>query len=389
MRNKVAFSILAIFIATVILAGTFIFLNYDAGKNVIVTVQTVSESFETEGFIVNNEKVIDLSGGTFVRFYADEGDRISSGSYIASVYDRESDGNILSEIYAIDEKLKNLKDEYVSLTRNDVVKIENYIDEDIDLLQKTNYDGDLSESFLIGGRLNTLFNIKHSGKSNGDEEEKALIKERTSLEARLSSAKYDIKATGSGIFVGKTDGYEGMVDFDKAKAMTVSEFYAIKDQKTEKSDKKCKIVDNYSWLLTCVVPSDYMVKASVGKRVGMITEGGEDISGIIEYISSPEDGECVLTISSDRDFSGIGRERFIDVKIVFSEYTGYVIPSKAFHLYENKYGVFVDRGNSLSFKETEIIYSDEDYTVVNPGGRTEVKLYDNVLIEGDLSEFYN
>lgn len=388
MKNKVVLSILAIFLGTLILVGSFVFLNYNSDKNVIVTVKTVSESFETTGYLVKNETVIDLSGGAFVRFYVDEGERISARSNIASVYDSESDGNILSEIYTIDEKIKSLRDEYVSLTRNDVVKIETYIDSDIDSLQSQNYNGNLSESLLIGGRLNTLFNIKHSGKAGGDDEEKALMKERAALEARLSSAKYDIKADDSGIFVGKTDGYEGIVDFSRAKEISVSEFDALTNQKQEENTKQCKIVDNYSWLIMCKVPSDYMVKANVGKKVKMITDSGEDISGRIEYISVPEDGECVLTLSSDRDFSGIGRERFVELKIVFSEYSGYVIPSKAFHLYENKYGVFVERGNSLVFKETEVIYSDEEYAVVNPGGRTEVKLYDNVLIEGDLSEFY-
>lgn len=388
MRNKITLSVILIVLGTLIFLSVYSFLNYDAGKNVIVTVQTVSEAFETKGYIVKNENVIDLSGGAFVRFYADEGERVASGSFVASVYDKESDGNILSEIYAIDEKIKNLSDEYVSLTRNDVVKIESYIDEDIDSLERKIYEGNLSDAYLTGSRLNTLFNIKHSGKSNEKTEEKELIKERTALEARLSSAKYDIKAEGSGIFVKSTDGFEGAVDFEKAKNITVLEFNELMGQVKENNLKKCKIVDNYSWLIMCKIPSDYMVGATEGKNVKMITKAGEEIKGQIVYISAPYDGDCMVTISSDRDFKGIGSERFLDVKIVFSEYSGYVIPSKAFHLYENKYGVFVNKGNSLVFKETEIIYSDEEYSVVNPNGRTELKLYDNVLIEGDLSEFY-
>ncbi len=388
MRNKIALSVILIGLGTLIFLLTYAFLNLGDRKNVIVTVQTVSESFETGGYIVKDEKVIDLSGGTFVRFYAKEGDRVSGGSLVASVYDKETDGNILSEIYAIDEKLKNLKDEYVSLTRNDVVKIESYIDEDIDSLAKANYEGNLSESCLLGSRLNTLFGIKHSGKSNDKAEEKELIKERTALEAKLSSAKYDIRATDSGIFASGTDGYEGVVDFEKASGITVLEFDELISKGTLNNLKQCKIVDNYSWQIMCKIPSDYMVKAAVGKSVKMITEAGEEIKGQIKYISSPHEGFCIVTISSDRDFTGIGSARFMNVKIVFSEYSGYVIPSKAFHLYENKYGVFVDKGNSLVFKETEVIYSDEEYSVVNPNGKTELKLYDNVLIEGDLSEFY-
>ena len=109
----------------------------------------------------------------------------------------------------------------------------------------------------------------------------------------------------------------------------------------------------------------------------------------VEYISNPEEGECIITISSDRDFFNIGSVIKLNVNIVFNRYKGYVIPSEAFHMYKDEYGVFVESGNRLSFKETEVIYSDEEQTVVKPSGRTELKLYDNVLVEGDLSEFYN
>lgn len=389
MKRNVLLGVLLILIITVIFAGSYLYLDRKSGKRVIATVQTLTDSVEATGYIVKNESVINLSGGNFVRFYADEGMKVSGKSYIASVYDNESDGNILAEIDAINEKIKGLSDEYVNLTMNDIIKIENYIDRDVDEYHTAIYEGDLAKSSLIKGRLETLFNIKHSGKNNSVITEEELIKERKALEAKLSSEKHDIASTMGGIFSKTTDGLEGVVDFERALSMSVSEFDELMEKETEGNKDECKIVDNYNWLLMCKVPSDYALVTAIGKGVEMTTDKGEIISGTVEYISNPEEGECIITISSDRDFFNIGSVRKLNVNIVFNRYKGYVIPSEAFHMYKDEYGVFVESGNRLSFKETEIIYSDEEQTVVKPSGRTELKLYDNVLVEGDLSEFYN
>ncbi len=389
MKRKVLFSVIIMILVTAIFAGTYLYINLGSDKYVTVTVHTLTDSETVTGYIVKNESVINLSGGNFVRFYCEDGEKVSAKSYVASVYDKESDGNILSEIDAIDEKLKNLSDEYVSLTINDILKIESLIDTDIDKYFDSVYSGNAADAALATGRLTGLFNIKHSGKSSSENEEKELLKERTALEARLSSAKYDIKTPMGGIFTSQTDGFEGVTDFEKATRITVGEFDELMELKPEKKDNECKVVDNYKWLFMCKVPSDYAAVSAVSKKVEIITDKGENISGTIEYISQPEEGECVMTISSDRDFSGIGKSRKIEATVTFNKYTGYVIPTEAFHMYENKYGVFVESGNKLNFKETEVIYSDDEFTVVATSGRTELKLYDNVLVEGDLSELYD
>ena len=176
MKRKVFFSIVIMILVTVIFAGTYLYINLESDKYVTVTVQTLTDSETVEGYIVKNESVIDLSGGEFVRFYCDEGDKVSAKSLVASVYNNESDGNLLAEIDAIDEKIENLSNEYVSLTMNDMLKIEGYIDGDTDEYFDAVYQGKISEANLITERLDTLFSIKHSEKSNNANTEKELLK---------------------------------------------------------------------------------------------------------------------------------------------------------------------------------------------------------------------
>lgn len=389
MKRKVFLSVLIMILVTAIFAGTYLYINLESDKYVTVTVQTLTDSETVEGYIVKNESVIDLSGGEFVRFYCDEGDKVSAKSLVASVYNNESDGNLLAEIDAINEKIENLSNEYVSLTMNDMLKIEGYIDGDTDEYFDAVYQGKISEANLITERLNTLFSIKHSGKSNNANTEKELLKKRISLEGRLSSAKYDIKAPKGGVFTVGTDGFEETVDFERATRMTVGEFDEIMGLNPSPSKNMCKVVDNYKWLFMCKISSDYAMVSFVGKKIEMVSDKGEVMTGTIEYISQPEEGYCIMTVASDRDFSGIAKERNMKATLTFNRYSGYVLPTEAFHMYEAKYGVFVEIGNRLVFRETEIVYSDDEFTVVNPSGRTELKLYDNVLVDGDLSDIYN
>ena len=82
-------------------------------------------------------------------------------------------------------------------------------------------------------------------------------------------------------------------------------------------------------------------------------------------------------------------ERYFKIKIIFESYKGFVIPTKAFHIYNGEYGVFVRKNSKKIFKKTEVIYSDDEYSVVSKSSETELKLYDAVITDGDLSEYYD
>ena len=169
----------------------------------------------------------------------------------------------------------------------------------------------------------------------------------------------------------------------------MSEFDSLMQKEISVSKNKCKIVDNYNWLLMCTVPEE--LKTEVGNKVKIATDYGKNISGDVVYISASDNGRRVVTISSDEDFSDIESERKINVTITFNEYKGYIIPVEAVHIYQNEEGVFIKNENKIEFRKAERIadYEGSEYVVINPSGNTELKTYDVVVVEGDLSEFYD
>lgn len=390
MKRKVIVCILCVIaLLTAVLAGYYI--KYGSGKNGTVTavVKTFEKSDETEGYIVKNERVINLDGGNFARYYFKNGEKVAAGSKIVSLYNNEEDGALIAEIEKIDERIKNLDGEYVNLTANDVIKVENYIDEDIDRLEKTYLKGDAASAALIKDRLVALFNIKHSNQAPAEDDKKALEQEKTALETKLSSAKNDILSPTAGIFSDKTDGFENILTFDNILNITREKFDEILKEKGTENSRACKIIDNYKWYIVCKVKSAVLSDKNTGDTVSVIMSDGETLNGKIEHIVPCEGAESIVVLSSDREYSGLSDVRKTEIKIVFDSYTGFVLPTKAFHFYDGEYGVFVKQNSRTVFKKTEVIYSDDEYTVVSKGGKTELKLYDTVITDGDLDEYYD
>lgn len=391
MKRKVITALaLIIFLCTAVLAGRYLNRELGAGKKLMITVKTVEDSVETEGFLVKNETIIDLSGGSFVRYYCKSGDRVFGGEKIASVYNDASDGNVLTEIQALEDKIEALQGDYVSLTPNNILKIETYISDEVKKLGDAVKSGDVHEAALIKGKLSTLFNIKHSNGEKAGHTRGELEAQKQALEGRLSSSKKDIYAPSSGVFSEKTDGFETLLPQTTSDGWTLTAFDSLMQKEEEEEESaRCKIVDNYQWSYVCRVDASALASRPTGSTVKMLPPGGEAITGRISYISEAVNGVCIVTIDSERDFPGLESKRKMAIRLIFGSHTGYVIPRKAFHLYQGEYGVFIERGNRLAFRKADIIYEDEENAVVSTGEGTELKLYDTVVVEGDLSEYYD
>ncbi len=359
------------------------------GQTVTAVVKDFVRFADAEGYVIKNEATVDLSGGSFMRFYYKNGERVAGNAKIASIYNTEADGTLINEIETLDTKIKNLGNEYVNLTANDVLKVEKYIDEDIDKIQTVMLTGNATQCSLVADRLYALLNIKHTNQSPKEEDKNALIAEKTELENKLSADKRDVFAPRAGIFAEKTDGHEGLADSSVALGMTVAQFDELAGKKTDSTERKCKIVDNYKWYIACKVPEASVADKKTSDSVKIEMPDGQILKGQVEYVSAAESGHCIVTVSTDREYASFADIRCIKVRLIFDNYTGYVVPARALHVYNGEYGVFVKKNSKTAFKKAEVLYSDDEYAVISPSGDTELELYDAVITDGDLSEYYN
>ena len=76
--------------------------------------------------------------------------------------------------------------------------------------------------------------------------------------------------------------------------------------------------------------------------------------------------------------------RIEDIQIITEEHTGYKISNSAIRTVNGEKGVYVLRGNLIGFRKIHILYTTDEYTIVNnPQGESDyIKLYDKVVTKG-------
>ena len=213
MRKLVLIAVALIITVTAIFTGVYIWRDINPKKNITVTMQTVTDSVNTVAYIVKKEAVVDLSAGEYVRYYCEDGERVASNSRIAMVYDNASDGNLLAEIEAVEEKIALYDSEYLNLTMRDAGKIESFIETYLKEYFDAVNSGNISDAYVAKENIINLMNIKHSGTNSGETEIRKLEKEKEKLEASLSSGRETVDSPIGGIFYGSVDGHEGEIDF--------------------------------------------------------------------------------------------------------------------------------------------------------------------------------
>ena len=75
--------------------------------------------------------------------------------------------------------------------------------------------------------------------------------------------------------------------------------------------------------------------------------------------------------------------RIENIEIITDEYTGIRINNNAIREVDGEKGVYVQRGNIISFKKINILHSTEDYSVIEKvDDSSYVRQYDTIITEG-------
>ena len=80
----------------------------------------------------------------------------------------------------------------------------------------------------------------------------------------------------------------------------------------------------------------------------------------------------------------VSKLRMADVQIITDEYSGYRISNSAIREVDSQKGVYVLRGNMVQFRKINILYSTEDYSIVEnvKDDSSYIRQYDTIITEG-------
>ena len=366
-------------------------------KTHTATVSTVYDKVSSEALFIRDESVVEKAAtGVTVPCFED-GDKINVKGNVAMQFSSSKAAANYSKYTDLTNQIKY----YQTLEAQTVGQSANLetINEDIE--QKVinyadglcrNKIGDTAQELdsvlvrrqlIIGEDVDLLSIIEN------------LRDKRNSYSSFSKPDKY-IKTDESGVFSNYTDGYENIIDFDKAEETSVKEFksaLSAVDKSKDVADNVGKIVTSYTWYVQTLVSTDTVKNLENGDYVNIVLKDDSSKEFKAEIVSGADvslgQKETLLVLKLNEMDADIAKLRKAEIEIRRNKYEGIKIPSEALHVVDGKKGVYVLIASQIKFREVNIIYSDDDYVLAeyDESNTNSIHLYDKIITQGkDLKD---
>jgi multidrug efflux pump subunit AcrA (membrane-fusion protein) len=343
-------------------------------KSTLAVNMTVQEGIRAAGIVVRNETVIGSGGYAAVDVAVSEGEKVSAGGLIAGVYASESVLVKVREAEALEVKIQNLESVInAGADTANMKALDENIKDSIFKLVKSVHSRSLSGIAGVSTKLQANILVKNSGGSNLQAQLLSLRQQRLALGTALSSNR--ITAPVSGLFSASLDGFESV----KTEGLTSLNVQSLKALMAEKRSPEPnalgKLVSGARWYYAAILSTDDARKLIIGDTASMIF--GRYLGAVIEMgvesIGAPQDGQCVVLFSSNRNLGAMLSIRMQTVQIILKEYSGIRVPKIAICLTsEGKSCVYTLSGVYSEQKLVKILYEAEDYYIVESSGSSGV-----------------
>lgn len=366
-------------------------------KTQTATVSTVYDKASSEALFIRDESVVEKAAtGVTVPCFED-GDKINVKGNVAMQFSSSKAAANYSKYTDLTNQIKY----YQTLEAQTVGQSANLetINEDIE--QKVinyadglcrNKIGDTAQELdsvlvrrqlIIGEDVDLLSIIEN------------LRDKRNSYSSFSKPDKY-IKTDESGVFSNYTDGYENIIDFDKAEETSVKEFksaLSAVDKSKDVADNVGKLVTSYTWYVQTLVSTDTVKNLENGDYVNIVLKDDSSKEFKAEIVSGADislgQKETLLVLKLNEMDADIAKFRKAEIEIRRNKYEGIKIPSEALHVVDGKKGVYVLIASQIKFREVNIIYSDDDYVLAeyDESNTNSIHLYDKIITQGkDLKD---
>lgn len=414
----------AVAILLLVYVGYQIYLSQYTGLETETAMySTLSDSIDTTGFIVRNEKVITANYTGILNYVVDDGEKIASGGEIAEIYPTEEDAAAKNRIERIDDELARLAvlENPGEITSSNPKLIGSQISKKITSILSNIKSGSTSLVDDEKNDLQLLLGQKQiiTGAETAEDYSahiEALRAERSALVSTAADSTGTVKSPSSGYFIRSIDGYENAVELDEITELTVKDVNALQEGEAVVSKDAGilgKVAMDFNWYILCVVDENDLVRLdrTTDVTIEMPFASIEEIPAqIIEINRDEETGEAALIIQCTYMNSDLASARKEPLQININDYSGVLVNEKAIHfanvisyetdadgneievVHEDVRGVYVKYGSRIRFIQifsdatidgyavckTSLTASEKEQLVTS---RT-IQLYDEVVVEG-------
>lgn len=382
----------ALLVGVLIYFGIYLFRSYQGGIATVRTyTRTVHVGETAGGTVVRQESVVSHSAaaGKVADFIPAEGEKVSAGGAVATLYSSASGLDTKQEIARLESEIEQL--EYVLNSGGspaDTARLDAQVLNTVADIRASAAAGDLSrlESDTLALRTQ-VFKRDYTYGDFTAEDITELIAEKgaqlRSLRSGLGAVSTTIYAPRAGVFSAAADGLESVLDPAVLDWITPSQLRDLQEQREEPDNTTVgKLITGSTWYFAAVLPEEKAKELEEGKTYSI--HFSHDWTGApemkLERISDEEDGEVLLVFSCRTRLAEVTQLREQNVEIVTKTLEGLSIPRQALRVVNRTVtdpdtgkteevqdlGVYVLVGAAAEFKKVELLWQDDDIFLVTP-----------------------
>ncbi len=367
-------------------------MNTNPYKTEIALERQIQSTISTKAFIVRDETYITTTNnsGTVVSI-AEDGKRVASGDGVAIVFQDENSAATYVRIRELEKEVNYYRqlDNRVGLGVNAPSSYNKLIDDScIAFISATRekIGSDFDDALIDLRDAITTRQLAVGEKVSAEAKLAELEAELVSLNQQTVNYS-TVTSPSSGYYIGSVDGYENSISYEDVKSVNCEKISSLISSQpgSTSADVMGKLVDNFDWYILCNIPYNDSGKINVGATIKVNvpnTTVGTLKCTVVE--KGDREGDLVALVlkcnTMNRDVANL---RIHNIELITEDYTGIRIQNTAIREVDGKKGVYVKSGNIIQFKNISIVYSTEDFSVIEiVNDSSYVKQYDTIITEG-------
>ncbi len=360
------------------------------------------------GYVIRDEEVLSDSSSTGLLYITrDEGERVSKGKSVATVYHSQEALDQAERLEELQLQLEQLQyAQSVASGSQEVLKLDSTIMDSIFSLKSDVADENFTAASQESSSLQALvlrrgYTYEGEDSAIGDQIS-ALEQEIRTLSASTQRSSTSITVPHAGYYSAVVDGYETVLTPDMLETLTPQTLRQLQPD-TSVSSSVGKLISGSTWYYAAAVDAAEIGDLQEGDAITLRFVSGleKDIPMTVYSIGKEENGEVVVVFSTDRYLSVTTLLRHQNAQVIFHSYEGIRVPTEALRVVTETIVDADGNENTLQFtavycrvgllarsKPVTVVYQGEDYYLVtaNPSAignlsETQTEIY--TLRSGD------
>ena len=335
---------------------------------------TAYDSYNVSGLAFRTETLIRSTVSGNPEYSFSDGEKVRKGTVVATIYSEQGKVADRTAIKDIEKKIALLQSskELTDLYKSDAASLESSIDTIITKMNTMRDSGDTAGYSDLVDELQNQFTKKQlvlGQITDIDSQIAELESKRDSMQTGSNTKNGTVSAEMSGYFSSAYDGYENLIN--PAKMLeggyaAYKEITELKSGSAKPENYVGKVVDEFSWYFSAVLPLDTFKKYNLGDSLSLriLSAGSENIPATVAYTQAIDDSSIYMIFSCEYYNNNLVNLRFEKVDVITNTYNGYKVDRQAVRMVNNQTGVYVQAGSQIQFKPVKVLFSKEDYMII-------------------------